>query len=43
VEILSGLSEGDQVVIGNRSELRPGEKVHPKPVEDKTGNAEAGL
>jgi RND family efflux transporter MFP subunit len=43
VEILSGLSEGDQVVIGNRSELRPGEKVHPKPVEDKTGNAEAGV
>ncbi len=43
VEILSGLSEGDQVVIGNRSDLRPGEKVHPKPVEDKTGNAEAGL
>jgi len=43
VEILSGLSEGDHVVIGNRSELRPGEKVHPKPVEDKTGNAEAGL
>lgn len=43
VEILSGLSEGDQVVIGIRSELRPGEKVHPKPVEDKTGNAEAGL
>jgi RND family efflux transporter MFP subunit len=43
VEILSGLSEGDQVVIGNRSELRPGEKVHPRPVEDKTGEAEAGL
>ena len=43
VEILSGLSEGDQVVIGNRSELRPGEKVHPKPVEEKTLNTEAGL
>jgi RND family efflux transporter MFP subunit len=43
VEILSGLAEGDQVVIGNRSELRPGEKVHPKPVEDKTVNTEAGL
>jgi RND family efflux transporter MFP subunit len=43
VEILSGLSEGDQVVIGNRSELRPGEKVHPKPVEAKSGNGEAGL
>jgi RND family efflux transporter MFP subunit len=43
VEILSGLSEGDQVVIGNRSELRPGEKVNPKPVEEKTVNTEAGL
>jgi RND family efflux transporter MFP subunit len=43
VEILSGLSEGDQVVIGNRSELLPGEKVNPKPVEEKTVNTEAGL
>lgn len=43
VEILSGLAEGDQVVIGSRSELRPGEKVQPKPVEDKKGNPEAGF
>ena len=43
VEVLSGLSEGDQVVIGNRSELRPGEKVQPKPVEDTAGKAEEGL
>lgn len=43
VEVLSGLSEGDQVVIGNRSELRPGEKVQPKPVEHKGGKAEEGL
>ena len=30
VEVLSGLSEGDRVIIGNRSEFRPGEKVQPK-------------
>lgn len=31
-EILSGLKEGDRVVIGIRSEFHPGEKVDPKPV-----------
>jgi RND family efflux transporter MFP subunit len=30
VEIQSGLSEGDLVVLGNRSVLRPGELVQPK-------------
>jgi RND family efflux transporter MFP subunit len=30
VEILSGLSEGDLVVIGNRSQLQPGMAVQPK-------------
>jgi RND family efflux transporter MFP subunit len=30
VEVLSGLSEGDRVVIGNRSRFRPGQKVQPK-------------
>ena len=30
VEVLSGLSEGDRVVIGNRSEFRSGQKVQPK-------------
>ncbi len=29
-EVLSGLKEGDQVVISDRSGLRPGEAVHPK-------------
>jgi RND family efflux transporter MFP subunit len=42
IEILSGLSEKEQVVIGNRSEFRPGEKVQPKLVEEQGGNAEAG-
>lgn len=43
VEILSGLAENDQVVIGNRSDLRPGEKVQPKVIEEKAGNGEGGL
>jgi RND family efflux transporter MFP subunit len=30
-EILEGLKDGDRVIIGNRSELRPGQKVEPKP------------
>jgi RND family efflux transporter MFP subunit len=30
VEILSGLSEGVLVVVGNRSQLQPGMAVHPK-------------
>ncbi|HWD00754.1 MAG TPA: efflux RND transporter periplasmic adaptor subunit [Candidatus Sulfopaludibacter sp.] len=30
IEVLSGLNEGDQVVIGGRSGLQPGEEVKPK-------------
>jgi RND family efflux transporter MFP subunit len=33
VEVLSGLAEGDQVVVSDRSGLKPGEKVQPKPVQ----------
>ena len=32
-EVLSGLHEGDQVVISDRSGLKPGELVHPKMTE----------
>jgi RND family efflux transporter MFP subunit len=32
VEVVSGLSEGDRVVIGNRSQFRDGERVQPKEV-----------
>lgn len=32
-EVLSGLRDGDQVVISDRSGLRPGEIVHPKMTE----------
>jgi RND family efflux transporter MFP subunit len=37
VEILAGLAEKDQVVIGNRGEFRAGEKVQPKPVNEYAG------
>jgi RND family efflux transporter MFP subunit len=32
VEVLSGLNESDRVIVGNRSQLREGEKVQPKEV-----------
>jgi len=32
VEVVSGLNEGDRVVVGNRSQFRDGEKVQPKEV-----------
>ena len=31
-EILSGLNEGEQVVVSDRSGLKAGEKVHPQAV-----------
>jgi RND family efflux transporter MFP subunit len=34
IEVLSGLSEGDRVIIGNRSEYHNGEKIKPKDVSD---------
>jgi RND family efflux transporter MFP subunit len=34
VEVLSGLNENDLVVVGNRSQLRPGMKVQPKLVSN---------
>lgn len=32
VEIVSGLKENDWVIVGNRSQLKPGQKVEPKAV-----------
>jgi RND family efflux transporter MFP subunit len=36
VEVLSGLSDQDRVVIGNRSEFRTGQKIQPKEVGPDT-------
>jgi RND family efflux transporter MFP subunit len=30
-EVLEGLKEGDRVIIGSRAQLKPGQKVEPKP------------
>ena len=38
VEVLTGLTEGDRVVIGNRSQYREGEKVQPKEVAPVNAN-----
>lgn len=35
-EILSGLAEGELVLIGSRSQVRPGQKVLPKTVTPET-------
>ncbi|HKW56802.1 MAG TPA: efflux RND transporter periplasmic adaptor subunit [Candidatus Acidoferrum sp.] len=37
VEVLSGLADGERVVIGNRSEFRSGQKVVPKAVNARAG------
>ena len=39
VEVLSGLTEGERVIVGNLGEFRPGQKVVPK--ESKAGSAGA--
>ena len=40
-EVTDGLREGDLVVIGNRSQLKPGEAVNPKIVEMSASGAAA--
>jgi len=41
IEVLSGLTEGERVIVGNLSEFTPGQKVLPKVVEAGTAS-EAG-
>jgi multidrug efflux pump subunit AcrA (membrane-fusion protein) len=36
-EVLSGLKENDLVIVGDRSQLRPGSKVQPKLETDTSG------
>jgi RND family efflux transporter MFP subunit len=42
VEVLSGLSDQDRVVIGNRSEFRNGQKIQPKDVTSLAGDSAGG-
>jgi RND family efflux transporter MFP subunit len=41
-EVLSGLSDQDRVVIGNRSEFRNGQKIQPKDVAVPAGDTTGG-
>jgi RND family efflux transporter MFP subunit len=42
VEVLSGISDQDRVVIGNRSEFRNGQKIQPKEVAPSAGATSGG-
>jgi len=42
VEVLSGLSDQDRVVIGNRSEFRNGQKIQPKELGPSAGDTSGG-
>jgi len=41
IEIVSGLREGDRLVVGSRSQFRPGERVEPRPLPETPDDAEA--
>jgi membrane fusion protein (multidrug efflux system) len=43
LEILRGLAEGERVVIGSRSQFRPGEPVEPRPIEEPKDGGEGSL
>jgi RND family efflux transporter MFP subunit len=42
VEVLSGLSDGDRVVIGNRSQFRNGQKIQPKEIASQENSSAGG-
>ena len=43
LEIVAGLAEGDRVVIGSRSQFRPGEETDPRPIEEPKDDTEGNL
>jgi len=43
LEILTGLSEGDRVIIGGRGQFRVGDEVRPQPIEDGKADPEGEL
>jgi RND family efflux transporter MFP subunit len=42
IEIISGLNEGERVIVGHLSEYRTGEKVQPKELADEGGGGSSG-
>ena len=43
LEILTGLSEGDRVILGAGGQVRPGEEVRPQPIEESKADTEGEL
>ena len=43
VEVASGLKAGDEVVIGNRSDYKPGDRVQPKLLDETASDGKARL
>lgn len=43
IEVLSGLNEGEQVIVGNLNALQPGQRVRPKVVQSNEVATEGGL
>ncbi len=41
IEVLSGLQDGDRLVVGSRSQFRPGEQVEPRPLPETPEDGEA--
>lgn len=41
-EVMSGLAEGDRVLVGNRSQFRPGQKIEPKVISQEAGASAGG-
>ncbi len=42
VEIVSGLGEGERVIVGNHGQFKPGQIVEPKIIHDRSMSSEAG-
>jgi RND family efflux transporter MFP subunit len=43
IEVLSGLNDGEQVVVGNLNALQPGQRVRPKVIQPSEAATEGGL
>lgn len=43
IEVLSGLNDGEQVIVGNLNALQPGQRVRPKVVQSNEALTEGGL
>lgn len=41
-EVVTGLAEGDRVLVGNRSQFRPGQKIEPKLISQEAGASAGG-